>query len=263
MIFGSSVGEVGVNSNIIRRITNTTVYNSSIDGTSYIQYKSLIDEFINYSIINKNIFFIESYFTFQNPNQITNLERYIVHLNNNNIYNTLFAIQPDLVWKSRYIPFYNFIPITNSFYKSSVLGLYNNFLNTDQTDTLNGYTPVNRNWVEDKNFNIIYNIEIDSNIVKKYINTIKTLQNKNRKVYIIFPPVFIEKASKFINFNTLLSQFRYIQKETGCVFLDFTKNVISYDKRYFYNINHMNYLGSNIFSSILADTIKKINLNKL
>lgn len=263
MIFGSSVGEVGVNSNIIRGITNAPVYNSSIDGTSYIQYKGLIDEFMSYSILNKNIFFIESYFTFQNPNQITNLERYIVHLNNYNIYNTLFAIQPDLVWKSRYIPFYKFIPITNTFYKNSLFGIYNHFLKNNQNDTLNGYTPVNRNWVDDENFNNIYKIEINSKIVEKYINTIKSLQNKNRKVYIIFPPVYIEKASKFINFNSLIKQFQFIQKETGCIFLNFTQNIMCNDKKYFYNINHMNSLGSNLFSSILADSIIRINKNKL
>ena len=31
---------------------------------------------------------------------------------------------------------------------------------------------------------------------------------------------------KFINFNSLLRQFEYIKKETGCIFLDFSKNKI-------------------------------------
>jgi hypothetical protein len=51
--FGSSVGEVGFNSRIISEKLKKTVFNCSIDGTSWIQYKGLIEEFAKYS--NENV----------------------------------------------------------------------------------------------------------------------------------------------------------------------------------------------------------------
>src|ERR1041385_4065284 len=43
-IFGSSVGEVGLNARMINDSLHTSAYNFSIDGTRFTQYKGLISE---------------------------------------------------------------------------------------------------------------------------------------------------------------------------------------------------------------------------
>ena len=137
-VFGSSVGEAGIDPRILQQRTSLSTYNFCIDGTRYMQYKGLIDEFAMHSKNNKYILFAESYFSFERVDAIHKMELYMAHLGNSNIYNALYEIQPGLVWKCRWVPFYKYITATDAYYKNVWAGWKN--LQNDKaiTDTLLG-----------------------------------------------------------------------------------------------------------------------------
>ena len=260
--FGSSVGEVGFNSNIIAKKTGLSVFNSCIDGTSYIQYKGLIDVFTKSSKNNRTVVFMESYFTFQNPGEVSSLERYISHLGNQDIYESLHYLQAELLWKCKYVPFYQYIPVTHLYYKNAFAGLKNYVKNATFNDSLNGYTPVYRSWEIDQD-NYLKNtkpfhVPINKEVVEKYLATVNSLQKAGKKVVVVIPPVYKIVTEKLTDFNPLRETFKEISRKTGCVFIDFTSNVICNDKKYFYNGNHMNAIGSNLFSTQLADSLNAL-----
>lgn len=258
--FGSSVGEVGFNSRIISEKLGKSVFNSSIDGTSYIQYKGIIEEFANYSNNNELIVFMESYFTFQNPKQVSSLERYIAHLDNENLYQSLANQQPDLLWKCKYVPFYQFIPVTHVYYKNSMKGWLSFINGKKDMDSLLGYTPVHRTWEVDqdeflkKRKSFIFPLEEE--VINTYINDLLTLKKQGKKVVIVLPPVFdgLEKYYS-TDFNPLRSKFKMISAQTGFQFLDFTESEVFKSKKYFYNFNHLNSVGADLFSEVLADSL--------
>jgi hypothetical protein len=258
--FGSSVGEVGFNSRIVSKKLIKTVYNCSIDGTSYIQYKGLIEEYVNYTNDNELIIFMESYFTFQNPKQVASLERYIAHIDNRNIYQSLANQQPELLWKCRYVPFYQFIPVSHVFYKNVIKGWLTYIKGTNEIDSLMGQTPVYRAWEADQDKFLksgkSFTIALDEDVINTYINDLLILKKGGRKVVIILPPVFKGlEENKITDFQPLRSKFKMISYKTGFPFIDFTKSDISSNKEYFYNSNHLNSVGADIFSIALSDSL--------
>lgn len=258
--FGSSVGEVGFNSRIVSEKLKKSVYNCSIDGTSYIQYKGLIEEFVNYSNNNELIVFMESYFTFQNPKQVSSLERYIAHLNNVNLYKSLANQQPDLLWKCKYVPFYQFIPVTHVFYKNSVKGWLSFIKGSEEIDSLQGQTPVYRSWEADQDEFLesgkSFTIALDDEVISTYIKDLLSLKKQGKKVVIVFPPVYrgLEKSG-LTDFGPIRNKFKMISAQTGFPFIDFTESEMSNDKVYFYNSNHLNSVGADIFSASLSDSL--------
>ncbi len=262
--FGSSAGEVGIDPNIIQKETGLTCFNDCINGTRFLQYAGLINEFNEYSENNKLIILSESYFTFEKISALMSIETYLPHLNNDNVYHSLFMVQPDLTWKCKYIPFYRYIAATHVYYKNAVIG-WNNFLHHRPYQGL-GYFPVNRSWEPDADATIEsmgrFNISFDPVIVDEYIRVIKNLQSRKRKVVIILTPVFSEMLKKVTDINPLRAKLDSIATASNVIFLDFTTLPICTDKTMFYNSLHLNQRGSEIFSAILADSLKNI-INRL
>jgi hypothetical protein len=123
-----------------------------------------------------------------------------------------------------------------------------------------GQTPVYRSWESDQDEFLrsgkTFPINLDKDVINSYINDLLVLKKQGKKVIIIFTPVYkgLEEY-KLTDFNPIRSKFKMISKITGFPFLDFTKSIISKNKEYFYNSNHLNYIGSNIFSTSLADSL--------
>jgi hypothetical protein len=259
--FGSSVGEVGLSSNMLSRDLGESVYNLCIDGTPYMQYRGLIDEFNSYSIKNRKVLFLEGYFSLAKPAGISSIERYLVNIGNENIYKSLFSIQSDLTWKCRYIPFYKYISVTHVYYKNSIYGWKNWLQHQILPDTLNGYRPIYRSWESDQDYVIKntkpFKISIDSEVVKQYIKSIKNLQRNGKEVTIILTPIFYEVSKHLTDFSIIRQTFANISKLTGARFLDFTKSNICQERKYFYNSNHLNSKGSEIFTRQLADSLNE------
>ena len=260
MAFGASSGEVSIDPETIQKGTGLTCFNSCIDGTRFLQYAGLINEFNEYSQNNKLIILSESYFSFEKISALTSIERYLPHLNNDNVYHSLFMVQPDLTWKCKYIPFYRYIAATHVYYKNAVIG-WGNFLHHRPYQGL-GYFPVDRSWEPDADATIesvgSFKISFDPVIVDEYIRVIKNAESRNRKVVILLTPVFSEMLKKVTDINPLRVKLDSIARAVNATFLDFTTQPICSDKTMFYNSLHLNQRGSEIFSAILADSLKKI-----
>ena len=264
IIFGSSVGENGINPNILSNKLSLTAYNSCLVGTRYKQYKGLVDEFNSYSKKNKYILFVETYFSFEDTSSITNLVNYLPRIYIDNIYNSLYSMQPNLLWKCRYIPFYKFIAMNDLYYKNTFMGWKSFFTNTIQKDTLFGFSPEDRFWAQnnltDQAINNLkpFEIKINKKIVESYIKTIGELQSNGKQVIIILPPMYNKILKTKTDLSPLRNELKKISVATGAFFLDYSNSFISDDRSNFFNTIHLNLKGANNFTSILSDSLKTI-----
>src|SRR3954469_17508106 len=193
IVFGSSVSQVGLDPSILKNKTNLSTYNCSINGTRFLQYKGLIDEFASYSKTNKYVVFVESFFSFEPVGALYMPEYFLAEVDNPNLYNALHAIQPDLVWKSRYVPFYKYITVSYRYYKNSMIGWQKIIDAKKNNDPLGGYSPVDRHWEADADEAIRetkpFKVVIDTNIVREYIATVRKLQARGQKVFLVLTPM--------------------------------------------------------------------------
>ncbi|MDX2045322.1 MAG: hypothetical protein SFU87_00960 [Chitinophagaceae bacterium] len=260
-VFGSSVGEVGIDPRVIENITGKRTYNYSIDGTRFLQYRGLVKELNESSASCKLVIFTETFFSLTKVDQLTEADRYMAHIRNNSIYESLYDVQPELAWKLKYIPFYKFVVMKHPYYKASILGLKSWIKNILPDDSLKGYTPKYRTWEtgldsinkSSKPVTII----LDSITIEKYRLTIRELKHKGRKVLIIIPPVHKDGLALLPNLDVLRKALSSFEEE-GVYFRDYSVNGISEDKSYFYNNSHLNDAGAKKFSGLLAGDINKL-----
>ena len=262
MVFGSSVSQVGIDPAILSQKTNLPAYNCSINGTRFLQYKGLVDEFASYSEKNKYVVFVETFFSFESIDALTQPENFLSEVENDNVYNALYDVQPDLVWKSRYIPFYKYTAVSYRYYKNSIIGwrrILNPAINNDPQF---GFSPVNRSWEADADEAIRntkkFQVQVDPVIVEKYILSIKELQAKGKKVFLVLTPMFAEMFKHVTDISPVRNELNRIASVTGATFLDYSHNPISENKDYFYNSNHLNSEGARAFSSRLGDTLRTL-----
>jgi hypothetical protein len=255
--FGSSVGEVSLNTVLLENRTGFSVYNFCLDGTRFRQYNGLIHELNDYSVNCKLVIMAETFFSLSAIDQLTEPDRYIAHLNSDRIYQSLYDIQPGLMWKLRYVPFYKFIVAKQPYYRASFLG----FKAAEFTDSLKGFTPKYKEWESDldslnKN-SLPIDIHVDSATIQIYKRTIDALRRKGRKVLIIIPPIQSDGLKLLPGLSAVRNALSSLQGE-GVYFRDFSVSDLSLDKRYFYNNSHVNSRGARVFSERLGLVIDSL-----
>ncbi len=88
----------------------------------------------------------------------------------------------------------------------------------------------------------------------KYLNECK---QRNILVILVWSPEYIE-GQKFIpNRGVIVDIYKNLSTKYDIPFFDFSNDEISYQKKYFYNSEHMNRTGSVLFTNKLIDKIKK------
>lgn len=182
-VFGSSVGEMGVDCNVLEEKTNLTAYNFSFNGTRFSLYNGLINE-IKDNNESKLVVLCETYFSFEKIDAVTNIERFLPCIQNENVYKSLYEMQPYLAFKCRYVPFYKYVTVTGNYYWQSLIGLRNYLTKRPFIDSLKGQTRVYRGWEKDQDSvwarATKITVNIDSQIVNTYIKTIRNLKNANK-----------------------------------------------------------------------------------
>jgi hypothetical protein len=260
-IFGSSVGEVGVNARMINDTLKTASYNFSIDGTRFMQYKGLIQELNDYDDSCRLVIFAENFFTLTPIDQLTEVDRYIAHINNDHIYESLHQIQPELVWKLRNVPFYKLIAMKHSYFKAALIGLKDLRNGQKITDPYLGYTPRDIPWQADMDslnrIGKIRDVIVDTAIFNDYKTIVQQLQKKGRKVLIMIPPVYKEGLRLLQNLEAERTAFKSLEGN-GVYFIDYSNCILSQDKKYFYNNSHLNSVGADYFTQMLVGDIQKI-----
>lgn len=260
-IFGSSVGEVALDARVLGQGSNTTSYNFCIDGTRFAQYNGLIKELNEYSSNCELVVLAETFFTLSGIHQLTKPDRFLAHVDNENIYASLHFIEPELSRKIRFVPFYKFIVMEAGYYKAARNGLLHAFNRNVVIDSLQGFTPKDRQWeigLDDLNRNTqAVDIQIDSATVNEYRKTINELRSNGRKVLVIIPPIQEDGLRLLHNLNVLRRALASMEVE-GVYFRDYSYSDLSHDKKYFYNNSHVNKLGAKAFSTRLANTIDSI-----
>lgn len=72
-------------------------------------------------------------------------------------------------------------------------------------------------------------------------------------------PVYSPLLSHFSNISQSDSIFAYVAKQNGIPIFDFYDCSISQDSSFFYNPSHLNKRGSDIFTSMLCDSLRRID----
>jgi hypothetical protein len=245
-VFGSSVAQVHFNPYIISKITGKSSYNFGLDGTPLIQHKGVLKEFLSYSKAEVIVLAV-SYLELEKRTQVHKLKNYILHLDNPNVYNALYEIDPGTVWKTKNVPFYDYIHFNEEYRK--ILIKHHKVIQT-QNRSYKGFQAFHAKWMEQswmRESRVIPYATVDNNVVISYREIIDLASQQGKKVVIVLTPIYREGQNNIINLNEVREVYQNLA-ENGGYFIDFTKSDICNNRDYFYNYGHLNADGADVFT---------------
>lgn len=103
-----------------------------------------------------------------------------------------------------------------------------------------------------------YTHPFDEKIAGDFKNYLEHCRQNDIKVVLVFSPEYVELHPLIKNREEVMNLFGNYAKQFDIAFLDYSNHSISFNKSYFYNSEHLNKQGSELFSEILAQDL--INL---
>jgi lysophospholipase L1-like esterase len=258
MMFGSSLAEVGLHPQIIEKHTKCTTYNMGIDGSTISNSEFLINEFLSYSENCKSIVIGMAFFSFTTSEKLNAPERFLAYKSNPNVKQNILKIQPSLDHKLYYAPFYSFIIANHTYYKNAFSGLKN--LMNDKywvKDSLKGFVPHYTKYYDTrKEGKQLNHVPIADKAYDNYKRIIEKIKAHNITPILVLMPMHVNGQESFSNFETYRKNTKILSEETDVKLFDFSEHDVTTRDKYYYNNGHLNANGANVFSAVLADSIK-------
>ena len=136
--------------------------------------------------------------------------------------------------------------------------IHNNIL-IDHYD--NGFVPYDANYITDLKKKDIHN---DNKEIEGFIMFVNFIKSKHIPLIFVETPEYLKEAkiNNVINNNIIISN---IAEKYNIPFLNYNNSLtsyINYDKQYFSDQGHLNYLGARTFSDVLSKDINDLIIKK-
>lgn len=261
IINGSSRALVHYDPRIIARETGLTAYNLGMNGIQIDVQAGILEAYLRKnkapSVIIQNLetFSLEA----TKAGEIYDPGVYLPYLSNEALYHALHEIDPQ-VWKWRHIPLYGYAVPDMRF--TWALGVLRWLGVQGSQDYFDGFNPRYEQWGQDfENFRksvsrgVSYRIEPRG--VASLERCLRLAQESHAKMILIFAPEYIEMQRLEKNREEIFENFRELAAKYGAEFWDYSDSPLSRDRGHFYNSQHLNAQGAELFSEDVARRLRR------
>ncbi|MES2702326.1 MAG: hypothetical protein V4649_06785 [Bacteroidota bacterium] len=250
MIFGSSNAIKHFSPAIIKNVTGSSAYNMGYDGMFFMQYYPLMQEHLKYEKNCKMV--VIACNPYLGKDWIVMVPHFFyAWLNNPDIYRSFHEIDPARMFKARYIPGYKLTLLAKPFYWGMVY--------RKPEDTANGYEPVLEHGNEFNDFIKPFREPIDPYVYSLHKSIVSAISAKGIKVVLVMSPILDKGRELILNADSVIATYRSLEDTAKNIyFLDYSKDSLSTDKKYFRNYTHLNKRGAEIFSTTLSADLLRI-----
>lgn len=105
-----------------------------------------------------------------------------------------------------------------------------------------------------------YEVKIDTATVRLFEEYIADCKKQNIRLLLLFSPEYYEGQEFTKNREDVISIYKSLSAKYQVPFIDYSADSMSYDKKYFFNAEHLNKLGSDLFTQKLIDTLRHTGL---
>lgn len=258
LIYGSSRAWVNIDPTLLSDSLHTSVYNLGIDGHNFLLQNLRHTLLLKHNRKPRLIIYSLDIFTLQGPGDLYNPDQFLPYmLWNDDIKNaTLKYTGYSLI--DYELPLIRYSGKFDAV-KTAIKMLI--FPSQNQPERINGYQGQETSWNSDfDNAKLKMN-----NFEAKFNKTTLTLfesylqgcRSDSIDLIFVYSPEYIEGQRFVRNRDEMLAIYTHLSKKYTIPFYDFSNNLISFDKKYFYNTLHLNKTGAEIFTKELIDTLKK------
>jgi hypothetical protein len=236
MIFGSSVAYHGFDPTIIKESTGRPAYNMGWDGMFFEQYNAAIQEYLDYGKKARYIIIGCDFGNLDKIRLITKPDFFLAYLSNSHLYETLHEIEPQKVWRARYVPGYKY--------------------SLPEPQSAGGFSPIIDLW-RASDTTQPFKVSYDEQVFTQFKSTVEQINKQGLKVIIVMPPLYKDGNKLILNEEEIKTKYRSLTGD-NVFFMDYTSDTFSEKKEYFYNYSHLNKKGAALFSTAFSNDLLKI-----
>lgn len=259
LILGSSRAWVQFSPKIIGDGLGMSCYNLGVDGytldmqlASYAMYKK-------HDGLPKMVVLSVDTFSFYPRVGLYTSDQFLAHLSDGIVWD---AVEPYgyFHWYDRYVPLVRYrgrLDLITKGFKSA--------LHLEQFTSLKyrGYMGKDQTWSNDfTKYEQEHPQGMTQSIAPSFVNAFESFLRECRRdnvvVAVVYSPEYYEAQQLFANRGDVFQIFTSMTKKYGDSFLDFSKDPICYDTTYFYNSQHLNVRGAELFSRELAAQLEQV-----
>lgn len=259
IINGSSKAYVQVSPKIIDSTLNLNSYNLGLDGTPFVPQKLQYELYEKYNTPPKMIIQIIDFGALgKAEGDLYNYIKFAPYLNLNLVQETT-KLYNGFSTASYYLPFLK--------YSGKPLEVTDGILSTlnihfAPSKLQKGYFERDIPWDGTfEKFKTTYKKGIskkpNAQTCKLFEEYLANCKQKNITVFLVHPPVYHEYLPFDLNRKTILEYLNTVSKKYDMPFMDYSDNSISLHKKYFYNSQHLNKQGAELFTQMISDDIKE------
>ncbi|MFC7000112.1 hypothetical protein [Rufibacter roseus] len=259
VVYGSSRAWTHLNPILLEKGLHRSVYNLGLDGHTFqLQYLRHL-EYLKYNPKPRYILYSLDVFTLERLPDLYNVQQFLPYmLYNENIKNFTLPYG-HFSFLDYYLPLLRY-----SGKKWAVLhAVKNAVVPVDQSaGRVKGYRAKDETWngdFEKAQEKLQYYKAIpDPELTKLFHQFLQNCARQNIEVIFVYSPEYIE-GQKFVqNREEILQLYRNMAAQHRLLFLDYSQDKISQEKKFFYNVTHLNKTGSEAFTNTLLQDLKRL-----
>ncbi|MBI6117463.1 hypothetical protein [Salegentibacter maritimus] len=255
-IYGSSRAWIHVNSKIIEKELEKPTYNYGVNGYHFPMQYFRHQELLRFNNAPELIIITLDATSFQKLENLYNKVQFLPFV----IYNNKMQ---DFV--SNYNGFsYTDLNFPLCRYQGEdlvLLELIRDLVNPQSELRYQGFAGKDKKWTKDfikaKNEFGTIEIVLDAGIIELFNKFISECKSKGIEVVMVYPPEYVDGQNFVSNRDQVINLYERLAARNSLKFLNYSKDQLSYEKKYFYNATHLNLMGANIFTDKLAKDLKK------
>lgn len=265
LIIGSSRAWIHISPKILDSVLNVNSYNIGMDASHFLMQNARFKLYLKYNKKPKYVIVSVDLTSFSESKEIPFPLQFLPYLNNPDIKNMTTGFDNSFSFAQRYFPLYKYNNQPELF--TDGLNAYFDRIKVDTPCKYKGYIGAQRTW--DNTFDQYkkahpasekLNVSsISQNEFKKFLNYCKI---NNINPIMVFTPVFHESLKYISNSSEILNFYKNISVQYKIPLLNYASDSLTYERRYFFNSQHLNKVGSEVFSHKLAIDLKKVVINK-
>lgn len=264
IIIGASRSFVNISPLLLDSTLHQKAYNLGIDGGDFNLAYTRLKVYLRKNKKPKTIIYSISTPDLQRSSEFYNMEQFIPYLNDTILRNGIEGYENSFKKFDYIIPAMKYRSYPK-YYSIGVKLYYGASVNIeDGHKRINGYQARPRIW--DSSFHTFkssgkkFNIKPEFIFIKQFYELIDLCKKQNIKLYFVFSPEYKNVQPMFVNRDSIFAIYSTAARLNNIPFFNYSNDSISYNTKYFYNSEHLNQFGSEIFTRKLAMDIKNSSL---
>lgn len=197
--------------------------------------------------------------TFFASRHLPNYQQFLPYLNDSAIWRLYKSIYPNVSVVERYFPLYKYnnqLPIIKE-------GLLSYVGKGRLSGKYKGYMGQELSW--DSTFSEMiksnplgFECKIEPQALSIMENYLTFCKENDIQIILVYPPFYYEANRYIVNHQLILDKLHYLAKKYDVPYLDYRNSYLDSSRSYYYNSQHLNKKGSELFTQMLVEDLKKI-----